>query len=189
MAKQAADSSTAPDALELLKSDHEQVLQLFTEFSQMEDDEEDSDNKRDLVEKACALLTIHAQIEEELFYPALRDVFDDDAPLDEAQVEHDIARQLIAEIEAMDADEDLYDAKFTVLGEYVHHHIEEEQNELFPKAKKAKIDLQALGADLQERKQELMDEIGMTPDDEETPHPTHAARTKSGKKHVRRTHA
>lgn len=188
MARKAPEKSRTNNAIELLKSDHEQVLQLFSEFEQIENEEEDEDNKRDLVEQACALLTIHAQIEEELFYPALRDVLDEQNLLDEAQVEHDMAKQLIAELESMEPDEDLYDAKFTVLGEYVTHHIEEEQKELFPMAKKAQLDLDALGADLLDRKRELMAEFGMTLDEEEA-QLTHAAHTKSRKKPSRRPHA
>lgn len=155
-------------AIELLTEDHEKVLQLFSVFEQMEDDEEDEEDKRELVELACAELTIHAQIEEELFYPALRDVLDEQDLLDEAQVEHDMAKQLIAELESMEPDEDLYDAKFTVLGEYIKHHIEEEQNEIFPKAIKAKIDLEALAVDMLQRKEELQAEFGLQ-DEEEVP--------------------
>ncbi len=159
MAKSPGASAQALNALDLLKADHSEVMKLFSEFEKMT--EEDEDNKRDLVEKACLQLAIHAQIEEELFYPALRDVIDDQDLLDEAQVEHDMARQLIEELQSMSPGEDLYDAKFTVLGEYVKHHVEEEQNEIFPKAKKAKIDLDTLGADLSDRKQELMQEFGL----------------------------
>lgn len=155
------------NAIELLKNDHEQVLQLFSEFEQMQDEEEEPDTRRDVIEQACAQLTIHAQIEEELFYPALRDVIDEQELLDEAKVEHETAKQLIAELQSMSPDEDLYSAKFTVLGEYVKHHIEEEQKELFPLAKKAQIDLKTLGADLLDRKKELMAEFGMVFDEEE----------------------
>lgn len=165
MARAHSPSASSDNALDLLRDDHERVLQLFSAFAQMENDEEDDDHKQETVEQACALLTIHAQIEEELFYPALRDVIDEQDLLDEAQVEHDMAKQLIAELEAMEPDEDLYDAKFTVLGEYVRHHVEEEQDELFPKAVKAALDLDALGQDLLERKRELMAEFGMEIDD------------------------
>ena len=164
MAKKSAASSHALNAIELLKADHDEVLKLFSKFEKM--DKEDNESKRDLVENACTQLTIHAEIEEELFYPAMRDVLDDMSLLDEAQVEHDMARQLIDELESMEPDEDLYDAKFTVLGEYVKHHIEEEQKEMFPKAKKAQIDLDTLGADLHDRKQELMQEYGLEIEEE-----------------------
>lgn len=161
MPKNSPAKPEAVNAIDLLIEDHELVQQLFSEFEQLKSDEEDEDTKRELVEQACAELTIHAQIEEELFYPALRDALDDQDLLDEAEVEHDMAKQLIAELESMDPDEDLYDAKFTVLGEYVKHHIEEEQNEIFPRVKKAKLDLEALGEDLLQRKEELRAEFGL----------------------------
>jgi hemerythrin-like domain-containing protein len=102
-----------------------------------------------------------------LFYPALRDALEDHAQLDEAEVEHAMAEQLIAELESMEPGDDLYDAKVTVLGEYVRHHIDEEQEKLFPKAKKAKIDLDALGEELAMRKEELRTEFGMPDEDDD----------------------
>ena len=95
--------------------------------------------------RACQELTIHAQIEEEIFYPAVRDGIEDDDLMDEAEVGHASAKDLIAQLEAMEPGNDLYDARFTVLGEYIDHHVKEEQDEMFPKAKKAKLDLKALG--------------------------------------------
>jgi hemerythrin-like domain-containing protein len=107
-------------------------------------------------------LTIHSRVEEELFYPALREAIDADDLLDEAEVEHASARQLITELAAMQPGDDLYDAKFAVLGEYVKHHIGEEEHEIFPKAKKAKMDLESLGEEIRTRKQELRDELGVS---------------------------
>lgn len=165
MTKKSSATLHENDAIELLKSDHEKVLQLFSKFEKTKD--KDADAKRDLVENVCSQLTVHAQIEEELFYPALRDVLDDQDLLDEALVEHDMAKQLIADLESMEPDEDLYDAKFTVLGEYVKHHIDEEEKEIFTKAKKAGLDMDTLGADMRDRKQELMEELGMEIDEED----------------------
>lgn len=165
MAKQSSETSHSRNALDLLKADHKHVLQLFSEFEKM--DKEDEDAKRELVENVCNQLTVHAEIEEELFYPALRDVLDQQDMMDEAQVEHDMAKQLIADLESMEPDEDLYDAKFTVLGEYVRHHVEEEEKEIFAQAKNAKLDLDTIGADMLERKKELMGEFGMNIDEEE----------------------
>ncbi|TCS34677.1 hemerythrin HHE cation binding domain-containing protein [Paucimonas lemoignei] len=164
MAKKSSATSQSHDALELLKADHKHVLQLFAEFEKM--DKEDEDARRELVERVCNQLTVHAEIEEELFYPALRDVVDEQDLLNEAQVEHDMAKQLIADLESMEPDEDLYDAKFTVLGEYVRHHVEEEEKEIFARAKKAKLDLDTIGADMFDRKKELMAEFGMDIDEE-----------------------
>jgi hemerythrin superfamily protein len=142
--------------------DHKTVKKMFDEFEKMkEDDSADDDAKQMLVETCCAELTVHAQVEEEIFYPAMRDAIDDMDLLDEAEVEHASAKQLITELASMRPGDDLYEAKFTVLGEYVKHHVEEEEGELFPKAKKAKIDLVALGEEVMERKQELREELGL----------------------------
>jgi hemerythrin superfamily protein len=93
-------------------------------------------------------LTVHAEAEEEIFYPAAREAIEEQDLLDEAEVEHASAKDLIAQIEAMDSSDPLYDAKVTVLGEYIDHHVEEEEKEMFPKVKKAKLDLEALGEEI-----------------------------------------
>lgn len=156
------------DALHILAEDHKKVVELFDEFKRMKEDEDtDDDAKQTLVETACAELTIHAQVEEEVFYPAARDAIDDMDLLDEAEVEHASAKQLITELAAMQPGDDLYDAKFTVLGEYVKHHIQEEEKQLFPKLKKADIDLEELGREISERKMELRDELGVPSEEED----------------------
>jgi hemerythrin-like domain-containing protein len=103
----------------------------------------------------CEELTVHAQIEEEIFYPAAREAISDDDMLNEAEVEHATAKDLIAQIQEMSGDDEMYDAKVKVLSEYINHHVEEEEGEMFPKAKKAKMDLEGLGVQLLERKEEL----------------------------------
>jgi len=144
------------NAIEVLTNDHKEVLQLFSDFETLKKaDELNEGAKRSLVEKTCSKLTHHLQVEEEFFYPALRDAFEDMTLVDEAEVEHSIANQLISELESMEPSDDFYDAKFTVLGEYIRHHIAEEQERIFPKAKKFKVDLIALGTDILQRKQEL----------------------------------
>jgi hypothetical protein len=152
----------------MLTEDHKKVKQMFDQFEKMKEEEDgDVEAKQMLVEMCCAELTVHAQLEEELFYPALRDAIDDMDLLDEAEVEHASAKQLISELNAMQPDDELYDAKFTVLGEYVKHHIEEEEKEMFPKAKKAELDLEAMAEEARERKQEMRDELGLASDEEE----------------------
>lgn len=168
MSRKPTSSAKMPNAIDLLMEDHETVQELFAEFEQMKDDEEDEDNKRYLIELACAELSIHAQVEEELFYPALREALEEQSMLDEAEVEHDVAKQLIAELESMSPDEELYEAKFIVLSEYVRHHIEEEQEKIFPKAQKAGLDLDAMAIDIQDRKDELRAEYGLEDEDEES---------------------
>lgn len=150
--KTARAASKPADAIKLLKDDHKEVKGYFKEYESLEDDGE----KQALADKICLALTIHAQIEEEIFYPAARDAIDDDDLLDEAEVEHASAKQLIAEIQAMKAGDRLFDAKVTVLGEYIDHHVEEEEKEMFPESRDSDLDLKALGAQLAARKEELM---------------------------------
>ena len=140
------------DATMLLRRDHEAVSALFEQYEKARS----KAKKFDLVQEICEELTIHAQIEEEIFYPAVRKALKDDDLLDEAQVEHNSLKKLIAEVEGKDVKaEPMFDAKITVLSEYVKHHVKEEQDEMFPKAKKSGLDLKALGAELAARKEEL----------------------------------
>jgi hemerythrin superfamily protein len=112
------------------------------------------------------MLTVHATVEEEIFYPAAREALEEQDLLDEAEVEHATAKDLIAQIQTMDPSDELYDAKVTVLGEYVNHHVQEEEKQMFPKCKKAKMPLDELGEQLQARKQALMAEVGLAQDAE-----------------------
>ena len=150
------ESESDQDAVSLLSADHAEVKQMFESYKQLVEEDGDSEEKRELAEQICLALTVHAEIEEEIFYPAMRESIDDDLLLDQAEVEHAAAKDLIAQIQGMDPDDALYDAKVLVLGEYVDHHVEEEESEIFPAAEKSGIDLEVLGAELAERKQELM---------------------------------
>lgn len=141
-----------PDAIALLKADHRAVEKLFGQFEKARDDE----RRKQLADQICFELRVHMQIEEEILYPASRDVLSNDDIVDEAVVEHAQARDLMDEIEAMQPGEELYDAKMTVLGEQIEHHVEEEETEYFPKLRTTDIDLKALGARLQIRKDELL---------------------------------
>ena len=145
-----------PDAIQLLSADHKEIDQLFKEYEKLCEDAADDGEKALLAGQICALLTVHATVEEEIFYPAARAAIDDQGLLDEAEVEHDTAKELIAQIEASDPSQALYDAKVQVLGEYIRHHVKEEEGELFPKVKKAKIDLKVIGESLDARKHDLM---------------------------------
>jgi hemerythrin superfamily protein len=136
------------DAIELLKADHKKVKKLFKDYEKMKDDGEAADRQA-LAEEICTELTLHAEVEEELFYPAAREVIEEEELLDEAEVEHASAKDLIAQIREGDPSDPMFDAKVKVLGEYVNHHIEEEEKEMFPKVKKAKqLDLDALGEEI-----------------------------------------
>ena len=146
------------DAIALLTQDHADVRNLFAEYDELATDQAEGEERQALAEQICAMLTAHATIEEEIFYPAARDAGVEADLLDEAEVEHASAKDLIAQIRAMSADDDLYDAKVKVLGEYVDHHVDEEEGEIFPACRKAKMDLAGLGATLAERKSELLAE-------------------------------
>jgi hemerythrin superfamily protein len=143
----ATKKTSGTDAIEILMDDHKRVKKLFKEFDKMKDKGEVAD-KEALVEEICAELSMHAEIEEEKFYPAAREAIDDDDMMNEAEVEHASAKDLIAQLQAMDPSDEMYDAKVTVMGEYVDHHVEEEEKEMFPKVKKAKIDLETLGEEM-----------------------------------------
>ena len=148
----------ARSALELLKEDHDKVKEAFKEFEKM--DRTDLPTCSELVESVCADLTVHAMLEEEIVYPAIREAIGDEDLMNEAAIEHETAKTLIAQLENMEADDPNYFATFTVLGEYVIHHVEEEEGEMFPQAKKAKgLDLEALGEQLKARKGELTAEM------------------------------
>jgi hypothetical protein len=141
------------DAIKLLSADHREVEELFEKFEKATRD----GTKQKIARQICTELKIHAQIEEEIFYPALRGKISDD-DLDEAIVEHDGAKVLINDIEAAEADDDYYDAKVKVLQEEIEHHVKEEekqQDNMFSQARKTDVDLVALGEQLAARKQEL----------------------------------
>ncbi len=159
--KTAASKSAPPDALALLANDHQEVAKLFKAYEKLVKDDAEGDERQEIAQQICEMLSVHAEIEEEIFYPTLRGALDTDDLLDEAEVEHATVKDLVGQIESMDPDDDLYDAKVTVLGEYVTHHVKEEESEIFPKARKAKLDLVQMGAELQSRKDELVDESEM----------------------------
>ena len=142
------------DALKLLAQDHREVEALFEQFEKASGD----GKKEKIARKICTELKVHAMIEEEIFYPALRGKIDDD-DLDEAMVEHDGAKILINEIEAGGPDDHYYDAKVKVLQEQIEHHVKEEEKQhgnIFTQARQADVDLEALGEQMAARKAELM---------------------------------
>lgn len=145
------------DACDLLDADHKAVKKMFKEFEELTESRGDTrEKKRRLAERICLELTVHAQIEEEIFYPAIRKAVKDDLMMNEAEVEHMSAKDLIAQIQEMNAGDPMLDAKVTVLGEYIDHHVKEERNEMFPKARATKVDLVKVRQQLEARKEELM---------------------------------
>jgi hypothetical protein len=152
-------SSKTQDAIKLLKADHDEVEALFEQYEKQK--KKNGDQKPDLIDKICAALTVHAQIEEEIFYPACEGKVEEDL-LKEAYVEHDGAKVLIAEIMGGEPSDEFYDAKVTVLQEQIEYHVEEEEKRLeglFSQARKAGLDMEALGAQLLARKEELKADI------------------------------
>ena len=151
-----ARRATSQDAVALLKADHREVDGLLEQFEKAR-----SDRKESIARRICTALTVHARIEEELLYPAARNALDPDDMdiVDEADVEHASIKQLVADVESSSPSDALYDAKVKVIGEYVKHHVKEEERELFPKLRRTELDLKALGTQLAERKQALMQEM------------------------------
>jgi hemerythrin superfamily protein len=150
-------SSSSPEAFTLLKSDHREVDALLKQFERAR-----RNAKSAIAERICTALTVHAQIEEEIFYPAAREVLRaaDQDLIEEADVEHASLKNLIRQIQGRASSDDSYTAKVTVLGEYTKHHVKEEESELFPKLRKSRFDAKDVGQRLAARKGELMAQSG-----------------------------
>ena len=156
-AKKSPARKAAPqDAIALLRADHKVVSDLFEQFEKTRSDA----RKAAIVAQICKELTVHTEIEEEIFYPAVKAALKDHELIPEANVEHASVKDLIAQVEGKTPDGEMYDARVKVMGEFVKHHVKEEQNEMFPKAKKTKVDMIALGEQMAARKQELMSARG-----------------------------
>lgn len=155
-AAKSLEATKSPEATALLRADHKHVAGLFEEYEATKS----TAKKKKLVAEICTELSVHAQVEEEIFYPAVQKALKDHELVPEATVEHASMKELIAQVEGKEPDGDMFDAKVTVLSEYVKHHVKEEQNDMFPKAKAASLDLHALGAEIAERKAQLLAERG-----------------------------
>ncbi len=151
------------DACDLLDADHKAVKKMFKDYEDLTGSRARSaaQKKMELAHQICQELSVHAQIEEEIFYPALREVLKETDLLNEATVEHQGVKDLVAQIQGMAKADEMFDAKVKVLGEYVDHHVKEEKGDIFPKARAArKLDLVGLREQLEMRKEELMSQIG-----------------------------
>ena len=171
-----AKSGSAIDALDLLKADHDKVKGLFREFDSLKGNDDEDERKAELVDEICYELTVHAMLEEEIFYPALRATIDHDDMLDEADVEHAGARDLISQLEVMYPGDDHYDATVAVLGEEVTHHIDKEESDMFAQARSAGIDLEELHEQLCARKEELDEDLSSPPSSMDPMEPHDGAR-------------
>jgi hemerythrin superfamily protein len=143
--------TTSNPVLKMLKADHKKVQDLFAEYHQAT-----SRKQQDIAQTTIQELDIHAELEEELIYPAIREGIGDDEVMDEAIEEHHLVHVLIAELKELEPSDDIFRAKFTVLGELVKHHVKEEEGKMFPQALKAEIEWEALNAEVLQRKGQLM---------------------------------
>ncbi|HEV7609325.1 MAG TPA: hemerythrin domain-containing protein [Steroidobacteraceae bacterium] len=151
----------SPDAIALLKADHRQVSDWFAQFEKAKS----GDRKLELATRICDALKVHTRIEEEIFYPAFLEATRDKDLHHEAEIEHDAAKKLIAEIDASGPDDDYYEAKVKVLSEMIKHHVKEEEQPggMFAEARKSDMDLAALGVQLTTRKGELESQLAQAP--------------------------
>jgi len=163
------------DAVDLLTDDHLAVDALFKQYEKLAKKEAPADQRRTLAQTICDMLKAHTTIEEEIFYPAARRAGIDADLLDEADIEHASAKELIAQIEGGDAGDDHYDAKVKVLGEYITHHVVEEHTEMFTKCRRSGMDLVALRGELEARK------MALAPEGSEEPAGADAANDGKGK--------
>ena len=143
------------DAVDFLTDDHLQVSALFKQYERLAKKKASADERRSLAATICGMLTVHTMVEEEIFYPAARKARLEASLLDEADIEHASAKDLIAQIESGDPGDDHYDAKVKVLGEYITHHVVEEHTEMFPKCRRSGMDLVGLRERMAARKAEL----------------------------------
>jgi hypothetical protein len=172
------NSKARSEVLEMLKEDHARVKKAFRDAQKL-DSEEDREELQMIVEQTCAELEVHARLEEELFYPAVRAAIKDTELLEEAEIEHASAKALIAQLREMMPDDAKYAATFKVLGEYVKHHIKEEEKEMFEQLNRSRIEWEELQQQMLTMRETLMGEMGLLEDDEDDAEQI-AAKGKSG---------
>ncbi len=150
--KAAPKAPAAQEATALLRADHKQVSALFEQY----EGTRSVAKKKSIVASICMALGVHAKVEEEIFYPAVKAALKDKEMVPEATVEHATLKELIAQVEGREPDGEMFDARIKVMSEYVKHHVKEEETEMFPKARKTRLDMKALGARMAARKEELI---------------------------------
>jgi hemerythrin superfamily protein len=150
-----AANEARTQVLQELKDDHKRVKKAYKDFQKL-DPEEQRDECEALVQQVLQELTLHAELEEELLYPAAREVVREESLIDEAEVEHESMKILIEQLQGMDPDDEKYAARFTVLCEYTLHHVKEEEGEMFPELDRARLDWESIAAEMTERRQALM---------------------------------
>ncbi len=175
------NSKAKSEIIEMLMEDHKRVKRAFREGEKLTE-QEDTEALEEIVQQTCAELQVHATLEEELFYPAIREAIKDTDLLDEAEVEHASAKDLIAQLESMTAEDPKFAATFKVLGEYVKHHIKEEEGEMFEQLERARVQWEPLLQEIQERREQLMQEHGLVEIEEEAAETAESARSRSASK-------
>jgi hemerythrin-like domain-containing protein len=153
-----AQSSARSEIIDMLKDDHKRAKKAFRQFEKL-DPHEDAEECQALVEQTCAELKVHTALEEELLYPAARRLLSEEDLIDEAEVEHATAKSLIEQLGRLKPDDEKYGATFKVLGEYVNHHVKEEENEMFPRLVRAKGEWQELCDEMNSRREELTQQL------------------------------
>lgn len=157
---QAARPLAGPDAIRLLVADHQEIDACFERYRQLREFADEGEDTRELrvalALRICTMLVVHTAIEEDVFYPAVRDVLDEPLLLDEAEVEHASVKELIRQVRLGRPGQPLYEARIEVLAEYVQHHVREEENLLFPRVRRTALNLAALGREMSDRRQALM---------------------------------
>lgn len=168
-------TSARKQVIDTLKEDHKKVKQAFEQFEKL-DIQKDLQKAQQIVQQVCMELQMHTQLEEEVLYPAAREALDEAQMLEEAEIEHQSAKELIQKLQQMepDADPDRYAAMFTVLCEYVMHHVKEEEHEMFPELGRAEVDWMMVSEQFMQRREALMGEMGLEEDAKPVKQPTHS---------------
>lgn len=151
------------NAFTLLKDDHKKVKKLFKEFQSIKKRDDSDERKSELTKEICREIKVHTQLEEEIFYPSARQAIGDEDVMEEAGIEHASVKQLVSQLESMEPGDPHYDAIVKVMSEYVEHHVREEEDQMFPMLKKAKLDAKGLGEQITRRKEELMGDADVMP--------------------------
>lgn len=179
------NSKARAEVLDMLKEDHARVKKAFRDAQKL-DSEEDQEELQMIVEQTCAELEVHARLEEELFYPAVRGAIKETELIDEAEIEHESAKALIAQLRQMTPADEKYAPMFKVLGEYVKHHIKEEEKEMFEQLNRSRIEWEELQQQMLTMRETLMSEMGLLEDEEDDDEQLASTATKSGRRSSRR---
>lgn len=159
-----ARNAAREEIIEMLKADHRKVKKAFKDFEKLEEGDE---AREQIVRQTCAELTLHAELEEQCFYGPAREALKEEDMVDEAEVEHASAKWLIEQLQSMGPDDEKFAATFTVLGEYINHHVKEEEKEMFPSLERSKVDWEAVLQEMTQRRQELAQELGLAEEEGE----------------------